>query len=254
MMKALTFRLSGRTAFFRKPDVNSYAYFTYNNIHKIALLGIIGAIIGLGGHLDQYDKKSNFPKFYEKLKDIKIGIEPLSKHGVFTKKIQAFNNSVGYASKEEGGNLIVREQWLENPAWNIYMQLEGYKGNKPEAILIDKIYDYFSNSKCEYIPYLGKNDHYADIKGPKLVEVEHIDKTDHIDTLFPIEETELGNMAYDFLLGGENAFFFKEIAPFSFNKEVAYGYKEMCKTNLTVISKSDNLNSYIYEDKVIVFY
>ena len=40
-MKALKFTLSGETAFFKKPDVNTYLYFTYGNIHKIALLGLI---------------------------------------------------------------------------------------------------------------------------------------------------------------------------------------------------------------------
>lgn len=26
---------------------------------------------------------------------------------------------MGYASKEQGGNLIVKEQWLEKPKWEI---------------------------------------------------------------------------------------------------------------------------------------
>ena len=45
-MKALCFTLKGKTAFFKKPEVNSYVYFTYGNIHKIALLGVFGAILG----------------------------------------------------------------------------------------------------------------------------------------------------------------------------------------------------------------
>ena len=49
-MKVLGFTLSGKTAFFKNPEVNSYVYFTYGNIHKIALLGIFGAILGYGGH------------------------------------------------------------------------------------------------------------------------------------------------------------------------------------------------------------
>jgi CRISPR-associated protein Cas5h len=50
-MKALSFNLSGNFAHFKKPDVNSYAYFTYSHIHKVALLGIIGAILGLEGYI-----------------------------------------------------------------------------------------------------------------------------------------------------------------------------------------------------------
>ena len=49
-MKAIKFNLSGKFAHFKKPDVNSYAYFTYSHIHKVALLGILGAILGLKGY------------------------------------------------------------------------------------------------------------------------------------------------------------------------------------------------------------
>ncbi len=78
-MKAISFEISGKTAIFKKPDVNSYAYFTYNNIHKPALLGILGAIIGLDGYTKLYDENrkakeeklgynDGFPDYYEKLK------------------------------------------------------------------------------------------------------------------------------------------------------------------------------------------
>ena len=36
-MKALKFTLSGKTAFFKRPEVNTYYYFTFGNIHKVAL-------------------------------------------------------------------------------------------------------------------------------------------------------------------------------------------------------------------------
>ena len=44
-MQALKFRLKGKHAFFKIPAVNSYYYFTYAQIHKVALLGIFGAIL-----------------------------------------------------------------------------------------------------------------------------------------------------------------------------------------------------------------
>lgn len=55
---------------------------------------------------------------------MKIAILPLNNKGIISKKIQIFNNSVGYASKEQGGNLIVKEQWLENPKWEICILLD----------------------------------------------------------------------------------------------------------------------------------
>lgn len=49
-MRALKFTLSGKNAFFKKPEVNAYFYFTYGQIHRVALLGILGAIVGYKGY------------------------------------------------------------------------------------------------------------------------------------------------------------------------------------------------------------
>ncbi|MFR6330936.1 MAG: type I-B CRISPR-associated protein Cas5b [Eisenbergiella sp.] len=117
-MEILKFNLKGSHAFFKVPEVNTYYYFTYGNIHKVALLGMLGAIMGYKGY--QIEDK-DYPEFYEKLQYLNVSIVPEQKQGYFQKKIQVFNNSVGYASKEAGGNLIVKEQWLENPEWTIYI-------------------------------------------------------------------------------------------------------------------------------------
>ena len=55
-MKAIRFTLSGKNAFFKKPEVNSYYYFSYGQIHKVALLGIFGAILGYGGYAQRKDR------------------------------------------------------------------------------------------------------------------------------------------------------------------------------------------------------
>lgn len=34
-MKAVKFTLSGKNAFFKKPEVNTYYYFTFGQIHKV---------------------------------------------------------------------------------------------------------------------------------------------------------------------------------------------------------------------------
>lgn len=44
-MEAIKFTLSGRNAFFKKPEVNAVHYYTYGQIHKVALLGMFGAIL-----------------------------------------------------------------------------------------------------------------------------------------------------------------------------------------------------------------
>ncbi|MBW2164605.1 MAG: type I-B CRISPR-associated protein Cas5, partial [Deltaproteobacteria bacterium] len=123
-MKAISFELSGKTAFLKKPDVNVHTCFTYNNIHKPVLLGMLGAVLGLGGHNQLFNKNKKieeenkklkgknkkqrddgYPEFYEKLKNLRISIVPLTENGYFSKKIQVFNNGVGYANDD--GNLIV---------------------------------------------------------------------------------------------------------------------------------------------------
>lgn len=154
--KAIRFTLSGAAACFRKPDVNEKVYFTYNNIHRVALLGLLGAILGLKGYRNHSlfgETAKEFPEFYELLQPLQVAIIPNALRGYFTKKVQYFNNSVGYASKETGGNLMIYEQWLENPSWTIYL----LPGNLPEA-LWNQLLTCLIKQRCTYIPYLGKND------------------------------------------------------------------------------------------------
>ena len=101
-MQALKFKLSGKTAIFKRPDVNVHCLFTYSHIHKPALLGILGAICGFAGYNSQKahndrciaEKRKtdilDYPEFYEKLKDIKITISP--REATFSTKTQKFNN------------------------------------------------------------------------------------------------------------------------------------------------------------------
>lgn len=160
-MDALKFTLRGKTAFFKVPEVNSYCYFTYGNIHKPALLGLIGAILGYKGYGRGNHKKqqSNYPEYYEKLKDLQVAIIPESPNGYFPKKMQVYNNTIGYAN--QGSTLNVWEQWLENPKWTIYVAL-------------NQECDLKSIETCVYIPYLGKNDHPAIIEDAEIVFLQEI--------------------------------------------------------------------------------
>ena len=227
-MEAISFKLSGKTACFRKPDVNVYAYFTYNNIHKPALLGLLGAVIGLGGYTQLHDKNSSlgyddgYPEFYEKLKHLKVSITPLAPNGYFSKKIQTFNNSVGYASQEAGGNLIVREQWLENPAWQIMILDDGSNEYA-------KIVEYLENKKAVYIPYLGKNDHPANIVEVKHLKLDNAVEGNKISSLFDEKILQISKVAPRV----ERSFYFKEISPFTLQEKYHFydEYKHLIFTN-----------------------
>lgn len=178
-MKAIKFDLNGQFAFFKKPDVNTDVYFSYGHIHKVALLGIVGACMGLGGYLERGD--ADYPEFYSSLKDIDVSIVPRNKNAYIDKFITSFNNSTGNASKEQGGNLIVTEQLLINPSWTIYIKLENDETSK----LIEKT---FLNMDFKFIPYLGKNDFLADIENIELIELESLNDVDKIDSLFKTED------------------------------------------------------------------
>jgi len=204
-MKSLRFTLSGPAACFRKPDVNTQVYFTYNNIHKVALLGLLGAIIGLSGYrnykLYGQDERA-FPEFYEVLSPLLVSVVPNGKYGYFTKKIQYFNNSVGYASREEGGNLQVREQWLENPSWTIFLA---------QHELDDSVWDKLCNSllqgRCVFLPYLGRNDFPAQIDDVQMVELTP-SRQSRIDSLF-LYDGDLKVLTS----GGPSQYLFVETAP-----------------------------------------
>ena len=265
-MKILKFTLSGKTAFFKKPDVNTYLYFTYGNIHKVALLGMFGAILGYGGYNQMKkaasSKKSSkkdiqemaFPEFYERLKNVRISIYPNNKKGFIPKKVQTFNNSVGYASKEQGGNLIVKEQWLENPSWDIYILIDNEES--------EKIAEYLLNHKSVYQPYLGKNDHYADITNVEVIEdIKNIEVTEirKIHSLFPKEyfeinleddeeEDEESEEVY------EDVFKYEEKLPIALDKEAnMYILGEFAYTNMAVSGKKDTI-AYKLGKRNIVFY
>lgn len=233
-MQALKFTLSGKTAFFKRPEFNTYYYFTFGNIHKVALLGMFGAILGYRG----YDNTIELPEFYQELKGIKLSILPQNKKGYFSKKIQYYNNSVGYASKEQGGNLIVKEQWLENVCWDIVVLLDNEEA--------DKLTDSLINHKCVYIPYLGKNDHPATISNPLVIDLKERDINEEvIDCLFPkgdFEEAE--DLDIDF-------YKYQESLPIGLNEKTGlYEYMTFIHTNLYM----DEGSVYSFDGKNIVFY
>lgn len=150
--KLISFDLKAEMGFLKKPDINDGIYLTYNMLHKPALLGILGAIVGLQG----YQKNGELPVYYQKLKHIKIGIAPLeSDNGNYTKDIVAYNNGTGFASSEAGGNLIIREQVLIKPSYRCYLLLN--IDNEIERTLYDRI----KNMEAEFLPYMGKNDFSA---------------------------------------------------------------------------------------------
>lgn len=149
-MKLISFDLKADFAFFRKPDTNATINLSYNIIHRPAVLGVLGAIIGLDG----YKEKGKWPQYYEALKNARIGIEPLSHDkGNYAKTNIKYSNTVGYANK--GTNFLTEELTLVNPEYRIYLGLD--ESNEYHSKLLTAL----KNGQAEYIPYLGKNEFTA---------------------------------------------------------------------------------------------
>ena len=246
METAIRFIIGGRNALFKKPDVNSSVYFTYNNIHKVALLGMLGAIVGLEGWRDYKafeQEKRQYPEFYEILRSLSVSILPMGEKGDFPKKIQYFNNSVGYASFEDGGNLQVFEQWLENPQWEIYV-----KNNGIEHEVWDKLCNMLLAQACVYIPYLGKNDFPAVISDVSIVNLEKT-SSKFCNSIFIGDLSQLQN---DSTLDGKRAYYFTEFAPVGLEPDInLYSIKRMIYTNCEVLGLE---NMYCEGSKNLYFY
>ena len=108
--------------------------------------------------------------------------------------------------------MIVKEQWLENPIWDIVVLLDCQEADMLALSLL--------NNTCIYIPYLGKNDHPANISNVEIIELtEKKINEDKIVCLFPkdmFEEAETGMYDYEIfiqtnlLLDGKTAYSFNQ--------------------------------------------
>lgn len=258
--KIISFDIESDFGMFKKPDVNN-AYFTFNIIPKIGILGILGAIIGLRGY-NQMSEGDDYPDFYTKLQDLPIGIIPYGNKGVYQKRIIKYNNTVGYANKD-GGTLNIIEQTLINPKYCIYIGLD--LSNKDHK-QIDK---YLSSKpiEYEYIPYMGKNEFRLCIENVKIFEDKHFSKfipNDEfaIHSLFPnigneaLKSNEALRSLFDDSMS-ETYFYYFERLPIKLDELNQYKYENFAYTNAKLVHSGEFVKSLKLFDvggKVICLY
>lgn len=248
MEKVISFDLKAEFGFLKKPFSNEKLdlYLTFNMLHKPALLGILGAIAGLKG----FKENGKLPEYYEKLNDtIRVGIEPLEESnkkyhekGMISKTSIKYNNSVGYASREEGGNLIVHEQVLINPAFRCYLLLN--EENETHLSLYNKI----KNVEAEYLPYWGKNEFSAWWEKESVLEYDFIDiSKGQPESIYRISsiffhtdfKNEKGEIIFDILNMEENFTYFERL-PVEYEKvENSFQYK---------LYKTDKEEKFVYSN------
>jgi len=232
MNKLISIDLFADFGMLKKPDTNEPVYLTFNMLHKPALLGIIGAIIGEKG----FQKFGELPDYYKKLKDLKVSIQPLNhENGNYQKTIITYNNTTGMASKETGGNLMITEQTLIAPAYRCYFLLDF------ENPLHQKIDENLSKYHAEYLPYLGKNEFSVWWKEYKAY-LEIIDfnfsKEYKIESIFYKNETVSKYVAAAFGRAARNEietrFLYFERLPIRYNEDeklIQYEYTDFVFTN-----------------------
>lgn len=138
--------------FLKKPDVNEGIYLTYNLLHKPALLGILGAVAGLGGYgRPAYMRPERILEYRRLLAGVRVAVAPLdSDRGNFRKAVIKYTNTVGYAN--DGATLIVAEQTLIGPAYRTWLLLDD--ADPTHALLLARLL----RREAEFVPYLGKNE------------------------------------------------------------------------------------------------
>ncbi|MEO9144581.1 MAG: CRISPR-associated protein Cas5 [Ginsengibacter sp.] len=235
MSKVISFDLLGDFGFFKKPFSNEKLdlYLTFNMIHKPALLGILGAVLGLPG----FREYGRLPEYYEKLKSLKIGIEPIETDettvkifrgkGIFSKFSIKYNNAVGYANSQ-GGILNIHEQILLSPAYRCYILLD----NSIETGLQSQLEEYLTNGYAEYLPYFGKNEFSCWWEKESVKEYSTVDSKLNnafsISSIFYLPDATLKDSKMDMFdfFSTQNPFAFFERLPVGFiHLEDSYQYQ-----------------------------
>lgn len=228
-MNALSFILSGETGFFKKPDVNQTTYFTFMHIHKPALLGIFGSLIGAMGYSDCYENKKEYPDYYSQLINLQIAIIPIfePKRFSFKTTIETYTNTTGFANG--GATDIIDEQWLKKPCWRIIVKDD-------ESDSFNEIKERLMNSESFFEPYLGKNNHPAVFSQVELVEIKEIAKDDFVK----LDSLSLYDDVLDTkgLSGRKIPYMYREFLPCELSPNIcSYIKKEMFLTNQEVNMK-----------------
>lgn len=237
-MKALKFTLSGRTAFFKNPQINiSTNYFTFSQIPKTNILGICGAIMGYSGY-NKGLQEDGYTEYYSKLKDLKIAIVPQMEKRGFKKSKHCITDTTCLNSKD--GVWLETQIWLENVKWDIYIILDNEESEK----LADRIINY----KHKYHIYLGKNDHFAQISNEEIVELDKLDneKVKEINSL--VEKDKIKSMRTPYT----NSYI--EYLPVALEKDSGrYIYNKIMTTNSKIKVIDTDLKVYSDGNKNIVF-
>ena len=130
--------------------------------------------------------------------------------------------------------------------WDIYVLIDCEEA--------ENLSEFLQQGKCVYYPYLGKNDHPADITNVEKVVIEETTlKETAISSIF-LKET--GSLIMPDDEDDIEVFKYAEKLPIALNGYTnLYEYADFCYTNMLVNINNDRLYKlYKTEDKILEFY
>lgn len=238
-MDAFSIDLVGEMALFKKNDANDIVYISYNFIHKPAVLGLLGAILGYTGYSKSGSKE--MPEYYKKLKDLKIAIQPLYSKPL-KKVITGFNNATGLGS--DAGVWQIKEQILVGEPYIKYRIFILEDNSEQTNNELNGLKKRLKKNESEYPLYFGKNEFFAHYENYKEYEATKINngeyyinslikKGDNNQVIFfkdhsfddfnPFDlNTNTGNTIYEYLPYDfdDNGFYLKDLFLFTENKVI----------------------------------
>lgn len=213
-MNILKFNISSNFAYFQD-KVNLRNNISYPCIHKPAILGLLGAILGLDGF--SKIKKNGEIKYISELSSIKVGIKIKSDIQFTTVKT---NDSTGLDVTNIKNRTIQKtEAILNHPDYDIYLKIDDLK-------LYELIYDRLINKKYFYEPSLGKSYFFANINNLEIKKISPIldldfgeDDIIYIESIFLDEDKLKGfEEGYESDLFEEKDMGFKFVLPINSDK------------------------------------
>lgn len=243
-METLIFNLSGQGAAYTKPHINS-VNLTYQHIHKPALLGMLGAILGMKGHSSK-KKDEEFPEFYEKLKGLKVAILPKSNYfPINTYQItegSCLINKVG----GKAASCVSKEQMLEYPNWTILIQ----RGEVNEDIF-EELKEKAKKGFGKFFPYLGKSQFAATIDEVKVLDLKRVE--DNRGKILGLIKDRDVEVLEDFSLE-DDFYFIDNYYPVAYRSYANYYKEDKFLLTNKFLSWSDGTSIYNYEGENIYFF
>ena len=117
-----------------------------------------------------------------------------------------------------------------------------------------KIADYIQNRKAIYLPYLGSNDHLANIMDVEIIDIEERSSSDEMIKISSmVKDTDITFKKKNFDELEIDTYKYSEYLPFSLSKELNQYVKEkIIITNMSVKLLKERY--YKILDRNIVFY